>query len=131
MEPENPALCSHRVVYGAVTANWYKSRDEQIVRMWRPGMDTSQLGLDFRLRRAIRVIPVSSSSIATALHEFDQVVRKAEEDIISEASNADIVQAWSPNCQDEATCAACDFRHFCPKPAGVSATYRITAPSAP
>ena len=24
MEPENPALCSHRVVYGAVTANWYK-----------------------------------------------------------------------------------------------------------
>ena len=24
MEPETPALCSHRVVYGAVTANWYK-----------------------------------------------------------------------------------------------------------
>ena len=29
------------------------SRHEQIVRMWRPGMDTSQLGLAFRLRRAI------------------------------------------------------------------------------
>ena len=25
MEPETPALCSHRVVYGAVTANWYKA----------------------------------------------------------------------------------------------------------
>ena len=108
-----------------------KSRDEQIVRMWRPGMDTSQLGLPFRLRRAIRVIPVSSSSIDSALHEFDQVVRRAEEDIIAEASNANILEAWSPNCRDEATCAACDFRHFCPKPAGVSDNYQITAPTAP
>ena len=27
MEPDNPALCSHRVVYGAVTANWYNTGD--------------------------------------------------------------------------------------------------------
>ena len=108
-----------------------KSRDEQIVRMWRPGRDTSQLGLAFRLRRAIRVIPVSSSSMNSALHEFDQVVRRAEEDIIAEATTANILQAWSPNCRDEATCAACDFRHFCPKPAGVSATYQAKAPTAP
>lgn len=107
------------------------SRDEQIIRMWRPGMDASQLGLAFRLRRAIRVIPVSSSSINTALHEFDQVVRRAEEDIMAESTNADILQAWSPNCQDEATCAACDFRHFCPKPAGEPATYQVKAPTAP
>ncbi len=107
------------------------SRDEQIVRMWRPGMDTGQLGLAFRLRRAIRVIPVSSSSINTALHEFDQVVRRAEEDIMAESTNANILQAWSPDCEDGATCAACDFRHFCPKPAGVSATYQVTAPTAP
>ena len=108
-----------------------RSRDEQIIRMWRPGMDTSQLGLSFRLRRAIRVIPVSSSSIHAALYEFDQVVRSAEEDIAAEATNANILQAWSPNCRDEATCAACDFRHFCPKPAGVSDNYRVTAPKAP
>ena len=108
-----------------------KSRDEQIVRMWRPGMDTSQLELAFRLRRAVRVIPVSSSSIDSALYEFDQVVRRAEEDIISEATNANILDAWSPNCQDEATCAACDFRHFCPRPAGELASYQVTAPTAP
>ena len=108
-----------------------KSRDEQIVRMWRPGMDTSQLSLGFRLRRAIRVIPVSASSMDSALHGFDQVVRKVEEDIIAEATNGNILQAWSPNCQDEATCAACDFRHFCPKPARVAADYQITAPTAP
>ncbi len=108
-----------------------RSRDEQIVRMWRPGMDTSQLGLPYRLRRAIRVIPISRSSIESALREFDQVVRKAEENIVAEAASTNILQAWSPNCRDEATCVACDFRHFCPNPAGQSATYQVKAPTAP
>lgn len=108
-----------------------RSRDEQIVRMWRPGEDTSQLSLSLRLRRAIRVIPVSSASIGIALSEFDQVVRKAEEDIIREATNANILESWSPNCKDPATCVACDFRRFCPSPAGESADFRIKAPTAP
>lgn len=108
-----------------------KSRDEQIVRLWRPGMDASQLGLDFRLRRAIRVIPVTPESMEAALKEFDHVVRRAEEDIVSEANNVNILKAWSPNCEDEGTCVACDFRHFCPKPAGESGNYKIKAPTAP
>ena len=107
------------------------SRDEQIIRMWRPGMDASQLSLEFRLRRAIRVIAISKGSISTALYEFDKVVRKAEEDFVAESDNGNILQAWSPNCEDAATCAACDFRHFCPKPACVSANYQIMAPTAP
>jgi positive regulator of sigma E activity len=24
------------------------------------------------------------------------------------------MNTWQPNCQEEATCAACDFRYFCP-----------------
>ena len=107
------------------------SQDEQIVRMWQDGMDTSQLSLDFRLRRAIRVIPISPDSIARALWSFDDVVRRAEEDVVAEAAGRNILQAWAPNCEDEATCAACDFRHFCPKPAGKSENYVITAPTAP
>lgn len=107
------------------------SRDMQIVRMWRAGMDTSQLSLAFRLRRAIRVIRVSSSSTDSALREFDQVVRRAEEDIVAEATNANILQAWSPDCQDKATCVACDFRHFCPRPAGEPPDYQIKTPTAP
>ncbi len=107
------------------------SHDEQIVRMWRPGMDASQLSLGFRLRRAIRVIPISSQSIDFALNEFDQVVRRAEEDVIAEATGGDILHAWAPNCQDQATCAACDFRHFCPSPAGVRKDYKVKAPNAP
>lgn len=109
-----------------------KPQDAQIIRMWRPGMDTSQLSLEFRLRRAIRVVPVSQASINAALAEFDGVVRRAEEDIALESIGRNILDAWSPNCGDADTCAACDFRRFCPKPAGIdSGNYRIKAPTAP
>lgn len=94
------------------------SRDEQIVRMWRQGEDTDQLSLEFRLRRAIHVVRVTPESKQAALAEFDNVVRRAEEDIINEAQSGDILRAWSPNCGDGSTCAACDFRHFCPLPVG-------------
>ena len=107
------------------------SQDEQIVRMWRDGMDTSQLSLAFRLRRAIRVISTFPQSIDRALASFDDVVRRTEEDVVAEATGRNILQAWAPNCQDEATCVACDFRHLCPRPAGVPADYKIKAPTAP
>ena len=110
-----------------------KSQDAQIIRMWRRGMDTRQLSLEFRLRRAIRVIAISKISINEALCEFDDVVRRAEEDIQAEASGQDILQSWSPNCSDPVTCAACDFRYFCPNPnpGGRKPNYRITSPTAP
>lgn len=107
------------------------SQDEQIVRMWRPGADAGQLSLEYRLRRAIRVIPISQQSIGRALAAFDDVVRRAEEDIVTEATGGRILQAWSPNCKDEATCSACDFRHFCPRPAGVPPHYQVSCPTAP
>ena len=107
------------------------SMDEQLVRMWRPGMSASQLSLPFRQSRAIRVIPITPQSMDTALYEFDQVVRRAEEDIITEALGGDILQAWSPNCEDQGTCDACDFRHFCPKPANAPPGYQVKAPTAP
>lgn len=107
------------------------SLDEQIVRMWRSGMDASQLSLSFRLRRAIRVSQITSNSIKTALREFDQVVLRIEKDIVAEAIGGDILSAWAPNSQDEGTCAACDFRHFCPSPAHAPHNYVIRAPTAP
>ncbi len=93
------------------------SRDAQIVRLWRPGMNIEQLSLTYRLRRAIRIVQVSEQSIAKALNEFDDVVRRTEIDILEETNGRNILKAWSPTCDDPATCAACDFRHFCPKPA--------------
>ena len=107
------------------------SQDEQIIRLWRPGADAGQLSLDFRLRRAIRVIQISQTSVESALAAFDDVVRRSEEDVVSEALGLNILEAWAPNCADKGTCDACDFRYFCPCPAGEGSNYKITAPSAP
>lgn len=93
------------------------SNDAQIIRLWQPGMDTEQLSLDYRLRRAIRIVPISEQSINSALQKFDSVVRQTEKDIVNETEGWNILKAWSPTCKDPATCAACDFRHFCPEPA--------------
>ena len=109
----------------------WMDQDKQIIRMWREGMDTSQLSLDFRLRRAIRIIPISEQSIKRALESFDDVVRQAEENVVDEADGRNILEAWAPNCEDEATCAACDFRYFCPRPAGTPSNHEIKAPTAP
>jgi hypothetical protein len=107
------------------------SADEQLVRMWRPGNDAEQLSLRFRLRRAIRIVPVTQASTQNALMAFDNVVRNIEENIIDEVRIGNILQSWSPQCQDEDTCSACDFRHFCPQPAGVSSGYMPHTPTAP
>ena len=107
------------------------SRDEQLVRMWRPGAGTGQLSEEFRLRRAIHVVPVSEERTAEALREFDDVVRRTEEDVVAEAAGRDIQEAWSPTCSDQATCVACDFEPFCPRPAKKSKGYRVRAPTAP
>ena len=107
------------------------SPDEQLVRMWRRGDSTNQLSIDFRLRRAIRVIPITQASTQTALSQFDNVVRDVEEDIHTEGGNGNILIAWTPNCTDDATCVACDFRHFCPNPADSPDDYQPTSPSAP
>jgi len=107
------------------------SSNEQLIRMWRSGDSTAQLSLDFRLRRAIRVIPITQNSIQSALTNFDDVVRRAEEDVISEAQSGNILHAWGPTCRDDDTCSACDFRRFCPRPAGKSQDYIPRTPSAP
>lgn len=107
------------------------SADEQIIRMWRPGNDASQLSLNFRLRRAIRIVPVSQQSTQHALNTFDGVVRNIEECIVGESLVGDLLNAWQPNCTDEETCSACDFRHFCPNPVGVNPGYVPSTPTAP
>lgn len=107
------------------------SVDEQLVRLWRPGMSGDQLSMAFRLRRAIRVVPITPVSENVALSTFDGVVKHIEEDIVHESTDGNILQAWSPSCDDESTCDACDFRHFCPRPAAASADYIPRAPIAP
>jgi hypothetical protein len=72
------------------------------------------LPLEFRLRRAVRVVPVSNSTIHQALEEFDSVVARIETCRGQELRDGRIVQSWDRNSNDEATCVACDSRTFCP-----------------
>lgn len=94
----------------------FGSSDEQLVRMWRSGTETSQISLGFRIRRAIRIIPISEESIQQSLREFDNTVLSIETDIAHETSGVQLTSAWQPTCQDEGTCNACDFRWACPSP---------------
>ncbi len=109
------------------------SLDAQLVRMWLPNTDTGQLSLSFRLKRAIRVIPITAESIEESLHEFDNVVFHIESDVSGESDGHAIQEAWAPNCNDPNTCAACDARWFCPRPASESDNdnYTPRSPRAP
>lgn len=99
---------------------------------WRPGHDTENLlSMDYRWRRAVRVIPATTGSIRNATHRFDQIVRDIESLISDEARLGDIGRVWAPSCKDKATCDACDFHSFCPRPAGVPTARPPLAPDAP
>lgn len=107
------------------------SDDDVILRNWKSGHDTGQLSLAFRLRRAIRVIPVTEQSLEVATAAFDGVVRNIEENIELEFAQGEIPGAWAANCTDGNTCVACDFRHFCPTPGPTNQPVSIDIPQAP
>lgn len=92
------------------------SLDERYLSAWQPGSAIPEFSLAYRLRRAIRVVPVSPASQAEAAAWFDQVVLRIERCVGAEAAGGSILRHWEPG-GDEPTCNACDFRHFCPNPA--------------
>lgn len=99
---------------------------------WRPGNDTQGLlSLEYRWRRAVRVVPTTPQAVNQATQEFDRVVHSIETLIAHERQHGHIGQVWLPNCGDKATCDACDFRSFCPKQAGWSKARTPDAPEAP
>jgi hypothetical protein len=106
------------------------SPDAYQLSTWQPGNAIPQFSLEFRLARAIRVIPVSIVSQTAAAAQFDGVVSSIELCVVAEATAGTIMQHWQP-CGDAETCAACDFRHFCPNPHPHAAQYLVTAPHAP
>jgi hypothetical protein len=108
------------------------SQDFNALNLWAPGVvGGQQLTAQFRIARALRVVPVTDASIQVALLEFDRVVLDIERNVTREVNAADITSAWAPTCADEQTCVACDFRPSCPKPAGADVGYTIKAPLAP
>jgi len=91
------------------------SPDDYALSAWQRGLPVPQLSQQFRLRRAIRVEPITPQTQANATQRFDDVVVDIESCVNAEAAGGAIKAHWRAE-GDEATCAACDFRHFCPHP---------------
>jgi hypothetical protein len=83
--------------------NW-KTRDKHLPK----------LSFDYRLARALRVVPITPASIATALQAFDAVVKDIETCRGKEVHGSAVIQAWTKNSSQESTCVVCDSRTFCP-----------------
>ncbi len=91
--------------------------DDYAIRAW-VAQSKLKLSEAFRFRRALRVIPIDQDSIQRATSTFDKTVGQIESRVVDEADCGSIAQTWKPEgSRDEQTCAACDFRPFCPSPA--------------
>jgi hypothetical protein len=91
------------------------SRDETLLELTRPGARV-ELSREFRLRRAIRVIPIDEAAMEPATAQFDAIVAEIESAIAREAENGSIRETWEPTCERWQTCVACDFKTFCESP---------------
>lgn len=92
------------------------SHNDSLLNMWQQGSAIPDFSLDYRLARAIRVIPVTKKSSEEAAKRFDGVVLDIEKCVSNEAAVGNILNQWVAS-GDEETCDACDFRYFCPSPA--------------
>ena len=100
------------------------SEDETILRDWKPKGsedDAPLLSLDFRLKRAVRVISISDDSIRKSLLEFDKTVGRIERCLAEEARTGCVMSSWEKNADHEPTCEACDSRTYCTEFKGMSA----------
>lgn len=91
--------------------------DYYALNTWTSGAAPG-LSAAFRYRRAIRVIPVTPQSIDNATRQFDRIVCEIEGRVRDEEMRGSIRDTWPPTSDSLETCVACDFRHFCPRPAG-------------
>jgi hypothetical protein len=90
------------------------SKAEKLLKEWSSGKPLPSLPLEYRLARAIRVIPITKASIAEALEAFDCVVKKIETCRGQEAAGTSVLNSWDRNSSEESTCVVCDSRTFCP-----------------
>jgi hypothetical protein len=106
------------------------SSDFYHLNAWQPGNALPEFSETFRFARAIRVLPVNTASQGIATQSFDGVVRQIEDCVGAEEAAGRIIKHWQA-CGDDDTCAACDFRHFCPSPAPHTGPHIIESPNAP
>lgn len=90
------------------------SEAESMLKTWSAGKPLPVLPLEYRLARALRVIPVTQKSVQEALASFDAVVKKIETCRGREVNGACVTDSWERNSDDESSCVVCDSRTYCP-----------------
>ncbi|AMA10661.1 PD-(D/E)XK nuclease family protein [Picosynechococcus sp. PCC 73109] len=90
------------------------SWEDRVLNSWRSGQPVPDLPLEYRLKRAIRVVTVDPGSVQEALTKFDETVARIEICRGKELEQGRLVDPWEKNASDEETCSACDARTFCP-----------------
>ena len=95
------------------------SADEDTLLNWKSKDKADEpplLSFDFRLKRAIRVVPISDESITKSLAAFDKTVGEIEVCIAKEAKagTSKLISSWPRNSSHEPTCEACDSKTYCP-----------------
>jgi hypothetical protein len=91
------------------------SPDEVALQQWKTRDKTlPPLSFDYRLARALRIVPITPASIAQALESFDGVVKDIETCRGQELRGQAVLTAWTKNSSQESTCVVCDSRTFCP-----------------
>ena len=110
------------------TYAWLRTKQRDSLQ----GIEIPEFSLDYRLARAIRVIPINPKSSAEAAERFDKVVMDIEGCVNSEVVAGHILGQWVPSGERD-TCVACDFRYVCPSPAPRDAKGKSTSqiPTAP
>jgi hypothetical protein len=96
------------------------SQDEKALSEWKSKDPIPTLSIGFRLKRAIRVIPISDASIAKSLKQFDDTVGRIEMCLAEEAKTGCVISSWEKNADHEPTCEACDSRTYCPEFKGMN-----------
>jgi len=97
------------------------SSDERVLRSEKSRGSIPELSFAFRLKRALRIIPITKESQENAARNFDRVVFEIEVARAKEQQSPRIREQWPKDASDEATCVACDWRPVCPDHRDVSA----------
>jgi hypothetical protein len=91
-----------------------RTNDERFLLNAKRGT-VPDLSFKFRLRRALRIVPITEESQELSARQFDNEVLKIEIARAQERASAQIRTVWPTNASDAATCAACDWRTVCPE----------------
>lgn len=90
------------------------SETDKILKAWKEKEKVPILPLDYRIARAMRVVPIDDRGIQKSLRSFDDVVARIETCRGKELQHSKVLSTWEQNPADESTCTACDARTFCP-----------------